>query len=69
MKNTAVRTGKNKIYQNEFIMRVYRTENVHGLIRNYLYFQDNIRNIFSNKIVPQYYLNKNICGDADSISF
>ena len=58
MKNTAVRTGKNKIYQNEFIMRVYRTEN-----------EDNIRNIFSNKIVPQYYLNKNICGDADSISF
>ena len=69
VKNKVVRIGKNKIDQNELIMRVHRTENIHGLLRSYLCFQDDAQNVYSSKLVLLYYLNKNICGDADSISF
>ena len=68
MKNNVVRIGKNKIHQNELIIRVHRTENANGLIRNYLYFQDDVQKVYANKLVLQYYLNKNICGGAHSIS-
>ena len=51
VKNKVVKIGKNKMHQNELIMRVHRTENVHGLIRSYLYFQDDVQNVYSNKLV------------------
>ena len=69
MKNKVVRIGKNKIHQNELIIKVHRTENANALIRNYLYFQDDLQKLYANKLVLQYYLNKSICGDAHSISF
>ena len=69
VKNKVVRIKKNKMHQNELIMRVHRTQNAHGLIRSYLYFQDDVQNVYANKLVLQYYLNKSICGDVDCISF
>ena len=69
VKNKVIRIGKNKMHQNELIMRVHRTENIHELLRSYLYFQDDVQNVYSSKLVLECYLNKNICGDADSISF
>ena len=69
MKTKVLRIAKNKMHQNKLIMRVHHTENAHGLIRSYMYFQDDDQNVYVNKLVLQYYLNKNICGDVDSISF
>ena len=54
VKNKVVRIEKNKMHQNELIMRVHRTQNAHGLIRSYLYFQDDFQNAYANKFANKF---------------
>ena len=51
------------------LMRVHRTENDHGLVRNIVYFQDAQGNIFKDSILLQYIINRKVCGDVESVVF
>ena len=63
-----VSNEKRELKQHELWIRIHRTESIYGLIRN-LVFQDNRRCIFRNRLVLQYYVNKEICGNIDSVTY
>ena len=39
------------------------------MIRSFVFFEDNQRCIFRNRLVLQYYINKDICGNVDSVTY
>ena len=50
-------------------LRVHRAENEFGLICNIFYFVESNGNIFNDCIILQYFLNRNICGNATEAKF
>ena len=53
----------------QFHMRVHRTENNYGLVRNIIYFLDKTGCPLKDKIVLQYSINKKINGNSEEVSF
>ena len=48
-------------------MKVFRSENRHGLVQNTVYFLNKNSKSVNSKLVLQYYINKKVCGNVESI--
>ena len=46
-----------------------RSENRHGLVWNIVYFLNKNSKAVNSKLVLQYYINKNVCGNAESVEY
>ena len=53
----------------QMYMRVHRTENDAGLVRNIVYFQDAQGTVFKDSVILQYFVNKQKCGNVEEIAF
>ena len=51
------------------LMKVHRTENEFGLIRNIVYFTNQNNSVINSKVILQYYINNKVCGDVESITY
>ena len=68
IKERKVASNKQReLAEHELRIRIHRTENIHWLIRSFVFFEDNRRCIFRNRFVLQYYINKDICRNVDSV--
>ena len=62
--------NKRKILdKNQVYMKINRSENSHGLIRNTVYFKGKDDQVVNSKIVLQYYIDRKICGDKEHIEY
>ena len=50
-------------------MKVFRSENRHGLVRNIVYFLNKNSKVVNSKLVLQYYINKKVCGNVESVEY
>ncbi len=50
-------------------MRVHRTENSAGLVRNIVYLQDAKGAVFKDAVILQYIINRKVCGDVEPIDY
>ena len=60
---------KLELQEGQMHLRVHRVENEFGLIRNIFYFVESNGNIFNDCIILQYFLDRNICGNATEAKF
>ena len=64
-----VSNEKRKLSEHELRIRVHRTENIYGLIRSFVFLEYNRWCIFCNRLVLQYHIAKDICGNVDSVTY
>eukprot|EP00112_Aurelia_sp_Birch-Aquarium-sp1_P019608 Seg4881.2 transcript_id=Seg4881.2/GoldUCD/mRNA.D3Y31 product="Serine/threonine-protein kinase TAO3" protein_id=Seg4881.2/GoldUCD/D3Y31 len=60
----ALNLEEDKIY-----MSINRRENKFGLIRSITYFCDSKGTVVNDKIILQYFVNRQICGDVDQVEY
>ena len=60
---------KQELQEGQMHLRVHRVENEFDLIRNIFYFIESNGNIFNDCIILQYFLDRNICGNAKEAKF
>ena len=60
---------KQQLQENQILMKVFRSENRHGLVRNIVYFLNKNSKVLSSKIFLQYYVNKKVCGNVESVKY
>ena len=57
----------NILDKNQIYMKINRSENSHGLIRNIVYFKDKDDQVVKSKIVRQCYIDRKFCGDKEEV--
>ena len=57
----------NKLREGQVFIDINRRENIHGLIRNIVYFKDKNKATINTKLVLQYYINRKKCGDKEEV--
>ena len=62
--NKKIKLDKNQIY-----MKINRSENSHGLIRNIVYFKGKDDQVVNSKIVLQYYIDRKVCDDTEEVEY
>ena len=60
---------KEQLQENQISMKVSRSENRHGLVRNIVYFLNKNSKVVNSKLVLQYYINKKVCGNVESVEY
>ena len=60
---------KNKLDKNQIYMKINRSENSHGLIRNIVYFKGKDNQVVNSKIVLQYYIDRKLCDDTEEVEY
>ena len=55
--------------EDKIYMSVNRRENKFGLIRSISYFCDSKGTVLNNKVILQYFVNRQICGDIDLVEY
>ena len=66
----AISSNKNnKLEEGQFFIHINRRENIHGLIRNIVYFKDKNKATINSKVVLQYYINRKKCGDKEEVQY
>ena len=60
---------KNKLDKNQIYMKINRSENSHGLIRNIVYFKGKDDQVVNSKIVIQYYIDRKVCDDTEEVEY
>ena len=63
---TVISNKKQQLQENQILMKVNRSKNRQGLVRNIVYFLNWNNQV---KTVKQYYVNKKVCGNIESIEF
>ena len=59
----------NKLEQWQFFSHINRRENIHGLIRNIVYFKNKNKATINSKVVLQYYINRRKCGNEEEVQY
>ena len=63
-------SNKNQqLQENQILMKVCRSENRHGFVQDIDYFLNKNSKVLNSKIVLQYYINKKVCGNIESIEY
>ena len=60
---------RNTLDKNQVYMKINRSENSHGLIRNIVYFTDKDDQIVNWKKVVAYYIDRKICSDKEEVEY
>ena len=60
---------KQQLQENQILIKVRRSENKHSLVRNIVYSLNKNSKVLNSKIVLQYYNNKKVCGNVESVKY
>ena len=69
LERKVISSEKRGLTEHELRIRIQRTKNIYGLIRSFVFFEDNRRCIFCNRLVLKYYINKDIRENIDSLTY
>ena len=69
LKVKVIANQKNKLDKNQVHMKINRSKNSHGLIRNIVCFKDKDGQVINSKIVLQYYIDRKVCGDIEEVEY
>ena len=59
--------SNNEIVEGELVMKINRRENMHGLVRNIVYFVNGKKGVMNSKIQLQYYINSKVAGNKSKV--
>ena len=59
---TVTSNKKQQLTENQILMKVSRSENKQGLVRNIVYFLNKHNQVINSKVILQYYVNRRVCG-------
>ena len=69
LERKVVPNKKCQLTEHELMIRIHCTENIYELIRSFVSFEDKRGCIFHNRFILQYYINKDMCGNVDSVTY
>ena len=64
-----ISTKKQQLQENQILMKVSRSGNRNGLARNIVYLLNKNSKVLNSKVVLQYYINKKVCGNVESVEY
>lgn len=60
---------KQQLQENQILMKMSRSENRHGLVRNIVYLLNKNCKVVNSKLVLQYCISKKVCGNVESVEY